>query len=254
MIKPGKTRAADYSRLTAYGDTMGDGKVQLSFTLPVKNDDRGAEAAKTLAKKMGVAEPAVAYRGALDDDFTLYVVYGSVLHSVDYSSITVREVESQAMDMEAIDDYIRHYIKRKVVVVGASIGEDAHTVGIDAIMNMKGFAGHYGLERYQMIEAHNLGSQVPIPEFIEKLREFKADVALVSQTVTQRDIHVKTLSLLGELIEAEGLRDKLVLICGGARVTHELAKELGYDAGFGPGKYAEDVASFFVEELYSRLR
>ena len=57
---------------------------------------------------------------------------------------------------------------------------------------------------------------------------------------------------LVELLEAEGLRDKLILVCGGARITHELAKELGYDAGFGPKKYAEDVASFAVQELVRR--
>jgi beta-lysine 5,6-aminomutase beta subunit len=119
-------------------------------------------------------------------------------------------------------------------------------------MNMKGFAGHYGLERYQMLETHNLGSQVQPYEFMKKLRELNADVALVSQTVTQKDIHIKTLTELVELLEAEGMRDKLVLCCGGPRISHELAKELGYDAGFGPGKFAEDVASFFVTEMVSR--
>ncbi len=37
-----------------------------------------------------------------------------------------------------------------------------------------------------------------------------------------------------------------------ARITHELAKELGYDAGFGAGKYADDVASFAVTEMVKR--
>ena len=40
-------------------------------------------------------------------------------------------------------------------------------------MNRKGFAGHYGLERYEMIEAYNLGSQVPNEEFIQKAAELK---------------------------------------------------------------------------------
>ena len=31
----------DLTRLKAYGDTMNDGKVQFSFTLPVKNDEKG---------------------------------------------------------------------------------------------------------------------------------------------------------------------------------------------------------------------
>jgi len=55
-----------------------------------------------------------------------------------------------------------------------------------------------------------------------------------------------------ELLEAEGLRDRFVIIVGGPRITHELAKEVGFDAGFGPKKFAEDVASFFVQELEKR--
>jgi len=55
-----------------------------------------------------------------------------------------------------------------------------------------------------------------------------------------------------ELLEAEGIRDKVVLTCGGPRIGHELAKELGYDAGFGTGSFAEDVATFVVTEMVNR--
>jgi beta-lysine 5,6-aminomutase beta subunit len=79
-------------------------------------------------------------------------------------------------------------------------------------------------------------------------------VILVSQTVTQKNIHIKNLVNLVELSEAEGLRDKVILTCGGPRITHELAKELGlgYDAGFGQGKFADDVATFAVTEMVKR--
>ncbi|MCL2609185.1 MAG: cobalamin-dependent protein [Treponema sp.] len=242
----------DLTRLRPYGDTMNDGKVQLSFTLPVADDERGEQAAIQLAKKMGLTDPSVAHRGSLDRAFTFYVVYGGVSHSVDYESIQVRTVVGDVMERGEVSEYVRQNIGRKVVFVGASTGTDAHTVGIDAIMNMKGFAGHYGLERYDMIETHNLGSQVANEEFVRKARELKADVLLVSQTVTQKDVHVANLTELVELLEAENLRNKVVLICGGSRITGELAKELGYDAGFGNGKYSEDVASFAVRELVSR--
>ncbi|MCL2557860.1 MAG: cobalamin-dependent protein [Treponema sp.] len=242
----------DLSRLRPYGDTMNDGKVQLSFTLPVANNDKGSEAAILLAKKMGLKDPGVAHKGSLDKEFTFYVVYGSVSHAVDYENIQVLSIAGDVMERNEVSEYIRENIGRKVVFVGASTGTDAHTVGIDAIMNMKGFAGHYGLERYDMIDAHNLGSQVTNEEFIQKAKELRADVLLVSQTVTQKDVHVANLTELVELLEAEGMRDKVVLICGGSRITHELAKELGYDAGFGAGKYSEDVASFAVCELVSR--
>ncbi|OPJ57764.1 OAM dimerization domain-containing protein [Clostridium oryzae] len=242
----------DLTRIKPYGDTMNDGKIQLSFTLPVEDGDKSVEAATILAKKMGLQEPSVAYHKALDKNFTFFVVYGSVEHTVDYTDIHVQSVDIHAMDMEETDKYIKENIKRKVIVVGASTGTDAHTVGIDAIMNMKGFAGHYGLERYDMFETYNLGSQVPNEELIKKAIEVKADVLLVSQTVTQKNIHIQNLTELVELLEAEGLRDKVVLICGGPRITHELAKELGYDAGFGPGKYADDVATFAVTEMAER--
>ena len=103
-----------------------------------------------------------------------------------------------------------------------------------------------------MVEAYNLGSQVPNEEFIKKAVELHADALLVSQTVTQKDIHIQNLTNLIELLEAEGLRDKFVVVCGGPRITHELAKELGYDAGFGSGTYGDDVASFVVTEMVKR--
>ncbi|WP_373776685.1 OAM dimerization domain-containing protein [Porphyromonas loveana] len=243
----------DLSRIKPYGDTMNDGKVQLSFTLPVPAGDEAIEAAKQLIKKMGMQNPQVVFYRELTEGFTFFNCYGSCEHTVDYSSIYVPKVESTKWDMAETDDFIRENIGRKIVVVGASTGTDAHTVGIDAIMNMKGFAGHYGLERYDMIEAYNLGSQVPNEEFIAKGIELNADALLVSQTVTQKDVHIKNLIELVELMEAEGLRDKMILACGGPRISYELAKELGYDAGFGANTYADDVASFIAQELHKRM-
>ena len=119
-------------------------------------------------------------------------------------------------------------------------------------MNMKGFAGHYGLERYEGIEAHNLGSQVPNEELVAKAIELKADAILVSQVVTQKDVHIPNLTQLVDILEAEGIRENTILVCGGPRINHELAKELGYDAGFGAGTFAEDVATFIVTEMVKR--
>jgi beta-lysine 5,6-aminomutase beta subunit len=245
-------KTLDLTKVKPYGDTMNDGKVQVSFTLPVPDGDKAVEAAKLLAKNMGLEEPNVAHHHSLDKDFTFFVVYGTFNQTVDYTSIKVQSLEGHSMSMEETNQYIRENLKRKAVIVGASTGTDAHTVGIDAIMNMKGFAGHYGLERYEMIEAYNLGSQVPNEEFIKKAIELKADILLVSQTVTQKNVHIQNLTNLVELLEAEGIREKVILICGGPRITHELAKELGYDAGFGPGKYADDVATFAVTEMVRR--
>ncbi|MHA2050442.1 MAG: lysine 5,6-aminomutase subunit beta [Promethearchaeota archaeon] len=242
----------DATRVRPYGDTMNDGKVQVSFTLPIEDGEKAVVAAKEIAMKMGLKDPNIAFHSSLDKGFTFFVLYGSIIHSVDYTQIKVESVEVETMSIDEINEFITNKIKRKLVFLGATTGTDAHTVGIDAIMNIKGFAGHYGLERYEMIEAYNLGSQVPNETFVKKAIELKADVLLVSQAVTQKQIHVKNLTNLAELLEAEGIRDKVILICGGPRISNELAKELGYDAGFGSGTYAELVASFAVKEIVKR--
>ncbi len=65
-----------------------------------------------------------------------------------------------ALSREEIEERIKSALDRKIVVVGACTGSDAHTVGIDAILNYKGYAGDKGLESYKGFEAYNLGAQV----------------------------------------------------------------------------------------------
>lgn len=241
----------DLTRLRPYGDTLDDGKVQISLTLPVPAGEKAAEAAKRLCLKMGMENPQVVCMQDLTENFSFYVVYGKVKHTVDFTAIET-EAKAPAMSREDAELLIKHRIGRKVVVVGACIGSDAHTVGIDAIFNMKGFNGHKGLESYHGIDAHNLGAQVPCEELIGKALEVDADAVLVSQVVTQKDIHLQSLTRLVDLMEAENLRHRFLLVAGGPRITRELAKELGYDTGFGQGTYADDVVSFVVSEIIRR--
>lgn len=247
-------KTLDLTKIKPYGDTFNDGKVQISFTLPVEDEEKAIAAAKILVRKMGVKNPSVVYHCPLDKGFTYFIVYGSLNQTIDYTEIHIDAIDKEIMSIEQINEFIRENIKRKVIILGATTGTDAHTVGIDAIINRKGYKGRYGLESYEMIEAYNMGSQVKNEEFIKRAIELNADVLLVSQTVTQKNIHLKNLTQLVDLLESEGLREKIILICGGPRITNELAKELGYDAGFGPGKYAEDVATFAIKEIVNRKK
>jgi beta-lysine 5,6-aminomutase beta subunit len=235
-----------------YGDTQDDGRVQLSFTLPVAFDENSKEAARQLALQMGLEEPAVVHSEDMGQGFSFYVVYGQCKHRVDMSRIKVAKPEFEVMGKDEIDALIAEKMGRKMVVIGACIETDAHTVGIDAIMNMKGYNGHKGLESYWAIRAINLGAQVDSEDLVARVIEEKADVILVSQVVTQKNIHLDNLTRLADILEAEGLRDQVILIVGGPRISHELAKELGYDAGFGIKTYAEDVASFAIHEWTQR--
>lgn len=232
-----------------YGDTLNDGAVQVSFTLPVAATEEAKESAKVLASKMGLDEPSVVHMAEMGVGFSFFVVYGKCRHSVDMTQIQVAKVETPVLNFYQVNDFIREKIERKVVIVGACTGTDAHTVGLDAIMNMKGYAGEYGLERYSEIDAYNLGSQVLNEELIKKAVELNADAILISQVVTQKNVHIDNLTQFVDLLDAEGLRDRFIILVGGPRIDHELALELGFDAGFGTGTLPPEVASYIVQAL-----
>lgn len=235
-----------------YGDTTGDGAVQLSFTLPVRPGGVGREAARQLCLKMNLDNPQIVYMKDLGGGYTFFVVYAKVVEGVDLSAIAVPEAKVPTWTMAQVNDLARKKLGRRITVVGACTGTDAHTVGLDAILNMKGFHGDYGLERYSEFQVFNLGSQVPNEVLVAKAQEVKADAILVSQVVTQKNIHLHNLTQLVDLLEAEGMRDKVILIAGGPRITHELAVELGFDVGFGPGTVPSEVAAFILQELLAR--
>jgi beta-lysine 5,6-aminomutase beta subunit len=238
--------------IKAYGDALGDGAVQVSFTLPVAAGPLAKAAAESLARSMGLEQAEVVHMASQGEGFSFFVVYGHCHHQLDLSSLKVTELELAEMDFYEINDYIRDNIGRKITVVAACTGTDAHTVGIDAIVNMKGYNGEYGLERYPWIDAYNLGSQVENTFLVAEARRLKADAILVSQVVTQRDVHIPNLTQLVELLEAEGMRSSVVLVAGGPRISHQLALELGYDAGFGSGTTPRQVASYIAREMVSR--
>jgi beta-lysine 5,6-aminomutase beta subunit len=242
------------TRVRPYGDTLDDGYMQLSFTLPVQCNAEARKAAELLAEKMGLEDVKVVYSHNIADIFSFFVVYGRCIHSVDMTAIEIPKVDADFMSYQEINGFIEKHIARRIVVVAACTGTDAHTVGIDAIINMKGYRGEYGLERYPWFTTYNLGSQVPNEDLLAKAIQVNADAILVSQVVTQRNIHIDNLTHLAELVEAEGIRDKVLLIMGGPRISHELAIELGYDAGFGPGTLPSHVGSFIAQALARTMR
>jgi beta-lysine 5,6-aminomutase beta subunit len=245
--------AVDLARVKPYADHLGDGIVQLSFTLPVPSGLAARRAAEELAARMGLEHPEVVHYQRLTDGYTYFVMFGECPHTVDYASLSDDGFAIEHMTEAEIEAFARERIGRPVVVVGAATGTDTHSVGIDAMLNLKGFHGHHGLEGYKAFQTHNLGSQVPNSVLVAKAMDLDADAILVSQTVTQQNLHITNLTELVEIVEAEDRRKQLILTCGGPRVTNELAKELGYDAGFSKGTYPHHVASFIVRELAARM-
>lgn len=253
MQHPETQEGAAPSVVRPYGDMTGDGMVQVSFTLPVAHDKRAEGAALQLAGKMGLAPALLVHAKAIGPEHTFFVVYGSVTHLVELDKVQVVERDFPLLSAKDVNAAIKKTLRRPLVVVGACIGTDAHTVGIDAILNIKGFAGEKGLEYYSEIRVVNLGAQVLVPDLVQRAREEQADAVLVSQVVTQRDAHIhNTTQMSAAFREAYPAGQVPLLIAGGPRFEEGSAGALGVDRIFGKGTTPAEVASYLVHATCTR--
>ena len=161
----------------------------------------------------------------------------------DYPLLTPGEVNAR----------VRKRLRRALVVVGACIGTDAHTVGIDAILNVKGFAGEKGLEYYRELKVVNLGAQVLVPQLVAVAKAERADAVLVSQVVTQRDAHLlNTREMSAAFRESYPPDTRPLLIVGGPRFDETMAADLGVDRVFTRGTTPREVASYLAHAVTGR--
>jgi beta-lysine 5,6-aminomutase beta subunit len=222
----------------------------VSFTLPVAHDKRAEGAALQLAAKLGLEPAMVVHAKSMGPDFTFFVVYGRSSHLIDLNKVDVMEREFPLLSPKEVSTAVRRTLRRPLVVLGACIGTDAHTVGIDAILNIKGWAGEKGLEAYSDLEVHNLGAQVSVPDLVEEAQRFQADAVLVSQVVTQRDAHVHNVTEMSAAFrEAYPAGTAPILVVGGPRFDESAATKLGVDRVFVKGTTPAEVASYLVHRL-----
>jgi D-ornithine 4,5-aminomutase subunit beta len=198
-------------------------------------------AALEMASKMGLAGAEVINRRVMHPaEGSLLEIKGRLVHAVMRSALVLAE-EPSLLSHEAIEAFVR---PRAIHVVGATVGEDEHSVGMREILDIK----HGGIERYGFV-CHYLGTSVPVGKLLDAAIEAGARVVLLSTIVTHNDVHRLNMRRLHDLAIERGIRDRLLLVAGGTQVSDELARACGMDAGFGRGARGRDVASFIVERL-----
>jgi trimethylamine corrinoid protein len=106
--------------------------------------------------------------------------------------------------------------KLGVIVIGTVEG-DIHDIGKGIIVTMLSVHGY---------EVHDLGRDVPIENFVAKVKEVNADVVGASAMMTTTQIGQKKLE---EALKTAGLRDKVKTMVGGAVATDHWAKRIGAD-------------------------
>lgn len=216
-----------------------DGIIMITMMLPT--DKRTAEfAALEFVKKMNLQEIEVISREVMhESEGTRIEVKGRVPFDIDLNNLVIPEEPKVLTDEE-----IRADIEEKPMkIVSATVGEDEHSVGLREIIDIK----HGGIEKYG-IECHYLGTSVPVEKLVDAAIELNADAILASTIISHDDIHYKNMKKLHDYCVEKGIRDKVMIACGGTQVTPEIAVEQGIDAGFGRNSKGIHVATFLVEK------
>ncbi len=103
------------------------------------------------------------------------------------------------------------------VIIGTVAG-DIHDIGKDIVTFMLDVSG---------FEVLDLGIDVPVETFVDKIREFQPQVVGLSGFLTLAfDSMKKTV----EAIEQAGLRDKIKIMIGGGQIDDEIRKYVKADA------------------------
>ncbi|OPZ38963.1 MAG: D-ornithine 4,5-aminomutase subunit beta [Synergistetes bacterium ADurb.BinA166] len=215
-----------------------DGVVAVNLFLPL--DERTAEfAAIRCGEKMGLDDVTVVHKQVMHPSEGTYVeIKGRVNFDIDVNELVIPEKIPVLSEAEIRADIA----ERPLMVVAATVGEDEHSVGLKETLDIK----HGGIETFG-IKYLYLGTSCPVEKLVDAAIETNAGAILASTIITHDDVHMKNMKKLHDLCVEKGVRDRLILVCGGTQITHEIAREAGMDGGFGRGTKGIDVASFLVK-------
>jgi D-ornithine 4,5-aminomutase subunit beta len=216
-----------------------DGIVATTIFLPL--DERTAEfAAIKCGEKMGLEDVTVVHKQCIHpSEGTLVEIKGRVKFDINVNDLIIPD-KPEILSAEEVREDIR---ENPLFVVAATVGQDEHSVGLKETLDIK----HGGIEGYGVRYLY-LGTSCPVEKLVDAAIETNANAILASTIITHDDIHTKNMRKIHELCVEKGIRDKVMIICGGTQVSNEIAKEAGMDAGFGRGSKGIDVVSFMVKK------
>ncbi|HMV29515.1 MAG TPA: corrinoid protein [Anaerolineales bacterium] len=122
-------------------------------------------------------------------------------------------------------------------VVSATVQTDIHDIGKNIVSSMLTASG---------FEVTDMGVDVPLKSIIDKAEEIGADVICLSALLTTSMPFMKDLI---KLLEARGIREKYIVLVGGASVNETWAKAIGSD---GTAKNAADAVKLAREKVQAR--
>lgn len=237
------------SAIRPYATAAHDGVVQMSFTLPIPVEEKAREAARLLVEKMGFESVEVTSMEAISKEFSTFVVYGKTKACINYDSVVVSRIDIPERSPEKINHLIHEKMKRPLVILGATLGQDAYAVAMDALISTGGLGGEFGLESYSAFKTYHLRGHVSAEELLKTAKEVSADVLIVAPPVEDNPQQLALFSGWMAVLRADTEFYKSVLpLCVDTHLTAKQLHSLGFRAGFPPRTLPSRVANFIVHE------
>jgi len=114
-------------------------------------------------------------------------------------------------------------VEKKTIgtVVAGSVFGDIHSIGLSMVCTLLTAAG---------FDVHMLGVNIKAEQFIEAIKEHKANILAMSALLTLTASEQKRVI---EALKKEGIRDKVKVMVGGGAINADFAKAVGAD-GYDP--------------------
>ena len=122
-------------------------------------------------------------------------------------------------------------------VVSATVQTDIHDIGKNIVSSMLTAAG---------FEVTDMGVDVPLKSIIDKAEEIQANLICLSALLTTSMPFMKDLI---KMLEARGIRQKYIVLVGGASVNAGWAHAIGAD---GTARNAADAVKLAREKMLDR--
>ena len=108
-----------------YGDRLDDGIVQTAFVLPVPPSEKAKEAARELMRKMGFIDTKIATMEKAAEQYSFFIGYGRLKHTIDFSAIDVPEVVINKMSRTELDNGLAKKSAEKSLLLAPAQGQTA---------------------------------------------------------------------------------------------------------------------------------
>jgi dimethylamine corrinoid protein len=181
------------------------------------------EAAVQKAKNEGIAPAEIIEKGLAAGMNTVGIMFERGKLFLPHVMMAAGAMEAGVKILEA--DMPKDAAKKKLaVIVNGTVEGDVHDIGKSIVSTMLQSSG---------FEVHDLGRDVPLQDFIDKVKETGASMVGMSALMTttlpgQREVI--------EMLKEQGLRDKVKVMVGGAPATQNWADKIGADC------YAENAS------------